>query len=87
MKKHSFFAGLLAVLLMVGVTACEKDDTTDFSEYINNSEISEDKINNICYFFNKKDYYSKCNFKYNIFFELSYIIYFLTLSFIFFIFD
>ena len=42
MKKHSFFAGLLAVLLMVGVTACEKDDTTDFSEYINNPENEED---------------------------------------------
>ena len=41
MKKYSLFASLLAALLMLGVTACEKDDTTDFTGYINNPETPE----------------------------------------------
>lgn len=42
MKKSSFCVRLLALLLLVGFTACEKDDTTDFSTYINNPESSDD---------------------------------------------
>lgn len=38
MKKTSIFSLLFIGLLTFGLTACEKDDTTDFSAYINNPE-------------------------------------------------
>lgn len=41
MKKQSLFATFLICLLIFGLTACEKDDTTDFTGYINNPEPQE----------------------------------------------
>ena len=38
MKKTSIFSLLFIGLLAFGLTACEKDDTTDFSAYINNPQ-------------------------------------------------
>lgn len=42
MKKYSVCIWLLAALFVYGMTACEKDDTSDFSSYIDNPESSED---------------------------------------------
>ena len=38
MKKTSIFSLLFIGLLAFGLTACEKDDTTDFSAYISNPQ-------------------------------------------------
>ena len=42
MKKTNIFSLLFIGLLAFGLTACEKDDTSDFSSYIDNPEESEE---------------------------------------------
>lgn len=42
MKKQKLFITVLMGLLILGLGACEKDDTEDFSGYINNPEIPDD---------------------------------------------
>lgn len=42
MKKYSICVWLLAALFVYGMTACEKDDTSDFSSFIDNPENPED---------------------------------------------
>lgn len=41
MKRHSIIASLLTAMLMLGMTACENDDTNDFTAYINNQVTPE----------------------------------------------
>lgn len=42
MKKQLLLGSLLAAMLVLGMTACEKDDTTDFSSYVNNQETPDE---------------------------------------------